>query len=161
VDRRHLATEGSEAPAQHGAQDARRRSVVCTVRRARRVLPLTPRLWSFHCNHEGGRRVQESTCHPHLQHCGVRQALLQDARVHKQQQLVHSRRRGRSVPRQSAERAEPERWESVGGREAHTQPADHAEVSERSERALRKTRILATMNQHPRNGYRHNGYIHY
>ena len=36
----------------------------------------------------------------------------------------------------------------------------HQKVSERSERALRKTRILA-MNQHPRNGYRHNGYIHY
>jgi len=35
-----------------------------------------------------------------------------------------------------------------------------SEVSERSERALRKTRILA-MNQHPRNGYRHNGCIHY
>ena len=34
------------------------------------------------------------------------------------------------------------------------------EVSERSERALMKTSILA-MNQHPRNGYRHNGYIHY
>jgi len=36
------------------------------------------------------------------------------------------------------------------------------EVSERSERALIKTRILL-INQHPRNGYRnnHNGYIHY
>jgi len=35
-----------------------------------------------------------------------------------------------------------------------------AEVSERSERALMKTSILA-MNRIPRNGYRHNGYIHY
>ena len=33
------------------------------------------------------------------------------------------------------------------------------EVSERRERALMKTSILA-MNQHPRNGYRHDGYIH-
>jgi len=31
-------------------------------------------------------------------------------------------------------------------------------VSERSERAFMKTRA---MNQHPRNGYRHNGYFHY
>ena len=33
-------------------------------------------------------------------------------------------------------------------------------VSVRSERALMKTSILA-MNQHPRNCYRHNGYIHW
>jgi len=33
-------------------------------------------------------------------------------------------------------------------------------VSEGSERALMKTRILA-MNKNPRNGYRHDGYIHY
>jgi len=37
---------------------------------------------------------------------------------------------------------------------------EQEEVSERSERALRKTSILA-MKQHPRNGYRHYGYIHY
>ena len=37
---------------------------------------------------------------------------------------------------------------------------DPSKVSERSERALWKTRILE-MNYHPRNGYRHNGYIHH
>ena len=37
---------------------------------------------------------------------------------------------------------------------------NNAEVSEQSERALMKTRFLA-MNQHPRNGYRYNGCIHY
>ena len=37
--------------------------------------------------------------------------------------------------------------------------AGQEKVSERSERALLNTSILA-MNQHPRNGYRHDGYIH-
>ena len=52
---------------------------------------------------------------------------------------------------------------AIEGRErSNSKASGRGDTSQKvSERALRRTSILA-MNQHPRNGYRHNGcYIHY